>query len=528
LPVTPEALARRGAPALLAATLAAVYVAVSPPSADLPAQLFRTELFRHEGFILWNNLWYSGHDLIGYSVLFPALAALLTPQLAAALAATGTAALFEPLARRHFGPDAWLGATVFAAATAVSLFTGRLTLAFGALPAMGAVLALDRGALLAAVPLAALSALCSPVAALFAALAAAGHAAGRALSRRSACAAAPGLATAAAAALPVVLIAVAFPEGGREPFALSTLWPLVIISAGALIALPRERIALRSTVTLYTAAVLIAFLVPTPVGSNVARLGTATAATLAALLWWPRRRGLLCAVAIPLLYVAAYPPVRDVVSASGDPAAGPAYFRPLLRFLHAQAGPPFRIEIPFTASHYEAYAVALQFPLARGWERQLDIADNPIFYTGRPLIASAYEHWLHARAVRFVALPSAPLDYSARAEAALIRHGLPDLRPVLRSPRWSVFAVKQPTPLLRGPARLLALTPDSVKLTATRPGALVLAVHFSPYWALSRGHGCVSTAGQDTRLTLTAAGSVTLSTEFALDRVGASAPRCRH
>jgi hypothetical protein len=528
LPVTPEALARRGAPVLLAAILAAVYVAVSPLSADLPAQLFRAELFRRDGFILWNNLWYSGHDLIGYSVLFPAVAALLTPQLAAALAAIGTAALFEPLARRHFAPDAWLGATAFAAATAISLFTGRLTLAFGALPAMGAVLALDRGAPVAAVPLAALSALCSPVAALFAALAATGQAMGGALSRRSARAAAPGLATAAAALLPIALIAAAFPEGGREPFALSTLWPLLVICVGALIALPRERAALRSTVTLYAVAVLIAFLVPTPVGSNVARLGTATAATLAALLWWPRRRGLLCAAAIPLLYVAAYPPVRDVASATGDPAASSAYFRPLLRFLHAQAGPPFRIEIPFTASHYEADAVALQFPLARGWERQLDIADNPIFYSRRPLTATAYGHWLHTRAVRFVALPSAPLDYSARAEAALIRHGLPDLRPVMRSPRWSVFAVTHPTPLLRGPARLLALTPDSVGLTATRPGTVLVAVHFSSYWALSRGHGCVSPAGQDTRLTLTAAGSVTLSTEFALDRVGATAPRCRH
>jgi hypothetical protein len=304
------------------------------------------------------------------------------------------------------------------------------------------MLALDRGLPAVAVPLAALSALCSPVAALFAALAATGQAAGRGLSGHSARAAAPGLATAAAALLPVGLIAIAFPEGGREPFALSTLWPLLVISAGALLALPRERTALRSTVALYAAALLVAFVVPTPVGSNVARLGAATAAVLAALLWWPRRRGLLYAAAIPLLYVAAYPPVRDVLSAARDPAATSAYFQPLLRFLRTQAGPPFRIEIPFTASHYEAYAVALRFPLARGWERQLDTADNPIFYSGRPLTLTAYEHWLHARAVRFVALPSAALDYSARAEAALIRRGLPDLRPVMRSPPWSGTAAR--------------------------------------------------------------------------------------
>ena len=118
---------------------------VSPPSTDLAAHLFRARLFDAEGFGAWNNWWYSGHDIVGYSVLFPAVSAALTPQLAAALAATATAAVFEPLARRHFGRDAWLGAAVFGAATAIDLFTGRLSFAFGALPALAAVLALEPG-----------------------------------------------------------------------------------------------------------------------------------------------------------------------------------------------------------------------------------------------------------------------------------------------------------------------------------------------------------------------------------------------
>src|SRR6185312_2592900 len=126
--------------------------------------LFRARLFQQQGFGLWNNDWYGGHHILGYSVLFPAVSAMLTPQLAAALAATATAALFEALARRHFGPRAWLGALLFGAATAISLYTGRLALAFGALPALGAVVALDRDRPLVAAGLALLSALCSPVA----------------------------------------------------------------------------------------------------------------------------------------------------------------------------------------------------------------------------------------------------------------------------------------------------------------------------------------------------------------------------
>src|SRR5947209_6000151 len=109
---------RRAAPTLLAALLAIVYVLVSPPSLDLAAHLLRAKLFSTQGFGVWNNWWYAGHHILGYSVLFPPAAAAITPQLAGALAAVGTAALFEPLAREHFGEDAWVGAAWFGLGTA--------------------------------------------------------------------------------------------------------------------------------------------------------------------------------------------------------------------------------------------------------------------------------------------------------------------------------------------------------------------------------------------------------------------------
>jgi hypothetical protein len=521
---------RDHAPVAVAAMLAAAYVIVSPPTRDLAAHLFRARLFDQQGFGLWNNDWYSGHHILGYSVLFPAVSALLTPQLAAALAATATAALFAGLAGRHFGPRAWLGAVAFGAATAINLYTGRLALAFGALPALGAVVALDRGLPVTGAGLALLAALCSPVAALFAALAAAGHALGALLTHRRLRPALPGVALAVTALAPVVALAVAFPEGGTEPFDLGTLLPVLAICAVALYVIPREAASLRAGVALYALATLAVYVIPSPVGSNVARLGTLLAAPLAALLWWRRRPVLLALCALPLLYVGWQAPVSDVAALAGDPSTSAAYYQPLLRFLRAQPGGrdhAFRIEIPFTDSHWEAYRVAPAFPLARGWERQLDRADNPLFYDSR-LTAATYDRWLHDNAIRFVALPDAALDSSAQREAALIRAGQPYLRLVMRSAHWRVYAVMRPTPIAQGAATLRSLGPDWITLEARRPGTVVLHVRFTPYWALATGAGCVAPDGDGdaTRLTLRRAGPVRLVVRFTPARIGATSPRC--
>src|SRR5690242_13493319 len=203
---------KRIAPTAVAALFAIVYVIISPPSLDLAAHLLRAKLFRAEGFGIWNNWWYAGHHVPGYSVLFPPIAALLTPQVAGALAAVGTAALFEPLARRHFGEDAWFGSVWFGAATATNLFTGRLTFAFGLLPATGMALALQRRRPWLATGLAVVTALASPVAALFGALTGAAYAIGAFLEHRRMRAVLPGVGAIVGSLLPVALLSVAFPE----------------------------------------------------------------------------------------------------------------------------------------------------------------------------------------------------------------------------------------------------------------------------------------------------------------------------
>ena len=107
-------------------------------------------------------------------------------------------------------------------------------------------------------------------------------------------------------------------------------------------------------------------------------------------------------MAVPLLWWQWSAPVRDAARAENDPSTHASYYQPLLGFLHAQGGGPFRIEIPFTANHWEAAEVAPRYPLARGWERQIDRGDNPLFYDGR-LTAARYRAWLRDLGVRLVA-----------------------------------------------------------------------------------------------------------------------------
>lgn len=520
---------RRVAPVALAAVLSIVYAIVSPPSLDLAAHLFRAKLFSAEGFGLWDNWWYGGHHILLYSVLFPAVAAAIGAQVAAAIAATVTAALFDALVHRHWGERAWLGSLWFAAGTATSLYTGRLTFAFGLAPAVAAALALQRRRPLAACALALLTALCSPVAALFAALAGAAHAAGELIDTRRLRGMAPGAGVAIAGLVPVGALAVAFPEGGTEPFAFSAFWPILVMAIGALLLIERRELTLIAGVALYTAGCVVSFALATAIGSNSARLGELVAGPLAALLLWPRRRWLLLAVAAPLFYVQVHAPIRDLATAVGDPTGTSAYYRPLLGFLERQpgaGGAQFRVEIPFTRFHWEAYAVAQRFPLARGWERQLDIERNHLFYGGR-LDAATYRAWLDQLAVRYVAVSDGSLDYSARSEVALIGRGLPYLRLVAHLAHWRIYRVLGATPLASGAATVTRLGPNWVALEAWRAGSAYLRVRYTPYWALTQGSGCVAPEGQFTRLELRRAGPVRVSISFAIGRIRAHSPRCR-
>src|SRR3979490_1976834 len=238
-------------PALLAAALAVVYLVWDPLAPDLAAQVFRTDLFAHDGFALWNGQWFGGHHTLGYSVLFPPLAAALGPELVGGLAAVASTVLFDRIARAHWGEDAWLGSLWFAASTATNLLIGRLTFTLGVAVGLAALLALQRDRRALALGLAALCSLSSPVAGLFLGLAGVSQA--LAARRRD------GLGLAGAAVAPAAVLSLAFPDTGHQTFDAITFWP-ILLYAGLLVALaPRSERALRVGAVLYAVAAVASF-----------------------------------------------------------------------------------------------------------------------------------------------------------------------------------------------------------------------------------------------------------------------------
>jgi hypothetical protein len=506
----------------VAAVLAVLYLVIDPPSADLAAQVYRAGHFGREGLALWDNAWYAGHHMPGYSLVFPPLASLLGPRLVGALSAVASAFLFERIADEHFHrTEGRPGVIWFAVATSLNLITGRLAFGLGVTVGLAAILAVTHRRDVLGVLLAIATTAASPVAGLFLAMGAAAWWLATP-SRRA-------LALGAAALVPALLLAIAFPEGGTEPFVASSFWPALITIALVLVALPHEERELRVACALYALACIGAFVIDSPMGGNVVRLGGLFGGPLLACLIWRRRPLYLAALALPLLYWQWNAPVRDWIRAHGDPAIEASYYRPLLGFLDTQRGAdPFRVEIPFTANHWESARVAPHVPLARGWERQLDKKYNALFYADR-LDPVRYRRWLDANAVRFVALPDASLDGSAVQEAALLRTARPAwLRPVWSSAHWRVFEVARPARIGVGVgARVTSLGADSVSLMASRTGDALLRVHFTPYWAVVGGDGCVMRAAGDwTRVRVRRPGALRIATRFAPLRIVSRGPRC--
>lgn len=464
----------------VAIPLALAYLIVQPPAGDLAAATYRGDLFARLGFVLRDHGWYAahGHYLPGYSLLSPELGAWLGVYTLLSLSALAAAALFGLIAQRVFSPaGARLAAAWFALGFSVGLLSGRVPYDLGFAIGLGAVLALLRDRLALALGLAVLTSLASPVAGAFLALAgladalaAAWPASDRSVGTRTSTGArrrvdpradaAParttgrGLALAGAALAPIAGLALAFPEGGWEPFVPSSFWPAL---AGVLtIALllppgppltPRARRAVRAGAGLYALALIGSFALHTPVGGNSARLGALLAGPLLAGALWDRHRLLLCLLMPVLLYWQIETPIADETALVGDASVHASYYAPLRAELHRLTrGRQAIVEVPMTGSHSEAAYLAGHdsIALARGWERQLDTRYAHLFYEPH-LRASVYAAWLANNRVAYVALPDARLDEAGRAEGTLIARGLPYLHELWHSAHWRLYAFDAPS-----------------------------------------------------------------------------------
>src|SRR5262249_5443216 len=182
----------------------------------------------------------------------------------------------------------------------------------------------------------------------------------------------------------------------------------------------------------------------------------------------------------------------------------------------------YRVEAVDTVGHWPAeYLPSAGIPIVRGWFRQDDFPQNRLLYS-KPH-RSAYVGWLRSLGVRYVVLPDAALDYSAQAEATLLRSGRSGLRTVFRSEHTTIFAVPSPTPLVTGPGRARMIRFEHARLVVAigAPGRYRVAASWSPYWKTSRG--CLSrTRDGMIALGVHRAGKVTLTVDVSASSALAS------
>jgi hypothetical protein len=506
--------------ALLAGALLVAWLLVYPHTPDLAAQVYRVDLFGKLGFAVWDEYWYAGHHLLGYSLLLPPLGSLLGLRLVGALAALASTLLFERIAVDLYGTSARWGAAFFALAAVGDIWIGRIAFALGVSFALASVLAFVRARPRSAAVLAALCAAASPVAGVLLGLGALSHA----LARRSPRAL---LALAAPAAAVVIPLALLFPEGGFEPFPLRSFLATAVVVLAFLYAVPPGDRLLRVGALVFLVACVASLLIHTPMGSNIERYGVLLAGPL---LLCARRGRLRPGAAVALGAIALWVlwgPVRETVAVAGSESTSAAYYEPVERFVAEQGGGPVRIEVPLTRSHWEAALLAPSVSLARGWEKQLDSRYDQVLLTPG-LTPAAYYGWLRAQAVSYVALPDTALDPSSAQEGRLIRRRPPFLREVFASRHWRIFAVSSPTALVSGPGRLTALGHDTFALLAAAPGNFVVRVHHTRYWAVLRGDACVASApGGWTSVSVASPGPVVIAARFSLSRALGLGSSCR-
>jgi hypothetical protein len=538
-------LAATAGPALaLTAVIVLAWLLVDPHTPDLAAQVYRVGLFERDGFAIWDNHWYAGHHLPGYSLLFPALGSLLGVSVLGAICVPVSVALFATLLGEQGARAARWSSAAFAVAAAGDVWLGRLAFALGVTLALAAGVCHRRGHPLPAVALAVLAAAASPVAGLLLGLAALTVALWERSPRPLAILAVPGAAV-------VVPLALLFGEGGFEPFPFLSFLASLGVTLAFLVALPRGAGLLRVGGLVYLAACVACLLIRTPIGSNVERYGVLLACPLllsarlrergsglrppgAGVLFRTSRApagpglGAVGAAAVAAIAVwVLWGPVRETVAVDGSAATRASYYRPLVGFLDRLGGQPVRIEVPMTRSHWEAALLAPRVSLARGWEKQLDERYDRVLLAPR-LSAGAYRAWLDREAVAYVALPDAAPDPSSAAEGRLIRAGLAYLRPVFHSAHWLVYAVQGATPLLSGPGQLTRLGADSFTLRARGAGTLLVRVHFTRYWTLTAGIGCVGEGpGGLTEVRAGAPGPIVVAARFSLSRALGSGGGCR-
>ncbi|MGN6415091.1 hypothetical protein [Flexivirga sp.] len=456
-----------------AVVFALVYIFWTPQVPDLAAQVARAKVARVGGTPVWWGGWFGGITLPSYSAFVPFSMATfgirLTGVAAVILSAYGGALLVRNAPR----PRA--GAVAIALAQAADLLNGRVTFTVGAAVGIWALVALRNRHEKTTVVLAFLSFLGSPLAGFFVGIIAIVVAILRQDLRRTA------LICAAALLAAGLAMAVLFPGTGRMPFPISDAAP-AMLSCIVVFGVCHQKL-IRATALLLAVSFLPLLVVPLAMGTNATRLAWLAAvpviiayAEIRDSLTW------LCAL------VVAVWPVSDLVNQlhlAGQPSSSYVYYQPLATALKSDqqkvgaAAIGRRVEVVDTKNHWGSVYLA-SFSIARGWDRQADQADNPIFYQQGLLNPVSYRQWLDSLAVGWVAVPKAPIDYASRDEAKLVLGGLPYLKLTWSNSDWRLFRVINPAPLATG-GTVVTIDSHGATLDATANRPIDLKVRYSAY-----------------------------------------------
>jgi hypothetical protein len=488
----------------VAAVLSAVLLIAPPMGTDLSAQVARADFFRESGLTPFDLRWYGGIGQFGYSLLVPALGSVLGVLPLGALAAVVSSAGFAYLLVRADARRPLLGGVLGASVSVANLVSGRVTFAVGLALGTLALCALVSPyarwlRLTGAVVFGALATFASPVAGLFVGLA--GGAVllcGRWREGLALCL------PPAVALVPLALLG----DGGRQPFTGDSMRVNVALAIAVALLVPDRYRPVRVGAVLAAVLLVATYAVPSPIGFNAARLpmlyavpvvaalanldGKWLAGVLAALVWWEP----------PLV-------VGDIQHA-GSVETRREFYRPLMDELNRR-GPLGRVEVVPLRDHWEAMYVGSVVPLGRGWERQVDVVRNPLFYRDA-LTVDEYGAWLRQNAISYVAVaPGTVVDSFARTEAAVVADRPAYLREVWRDSTWTLYEVASPVSIVDN-ATLVRATPAALTFDVTVPGDVVVRVRWSRWLTLS-GPGGSLVPGPDgwTKITDARAARYTVS-----------------
>ncbi|MEO3823536.1 MFS transporter [Actinomadura sp. B10D3] len=487
---------------------------------DLAAQAAWTDFVWKHPDAAYSFAWYGGMHPASYSVMSPHLMALFGIRTVAVVTGTVSAGLTAALLKRFRAPVA-LPASLWAAfALSCNAASGRVTFGLGLMFALMATIVAftPRGtpALRAAgmVGLSVLASLASPVAGLFLlVLAAALFLTGR---RRA------GVCVAVGLPLVVGTTSLLFPFSGVQPISLTAIvLPAITGVVAILTCAPKNWAFVRIGAGVYLVGILLTWLIPSPVGSNVERLSLLFGGMfLLSAVARAHGRVRIAVLSLAFIVTASWQvvkPVDDLIHTEPAGAAA-AHARGLVATLDGLDADRSRIEVVPLRSHWESSGLSRHFILARGWNRQVDAERHELFYEEGALTPPSYRDWLHEWAVQYVVLPEQEVDWSAQGEAAIVEGGQPYLSEIWRDEHWRLFRVAQPTPLVDQPASVHRLNAGELVVDMRSSGSALLRISWSPWLRVTGGDACLARAGDFVEMTARTPGRYTIAARYGLHR----------